>query len=169
MKMAVRLLGSTSPETGTPWVTRYSTSANFTTAPMAPPLSASGRLDAGRGRDIYVGVGVSRRAAVRKRAERRQVPEMVAEAELHERELRVQPVEGAAEDLLVEPPGARLVTHPQHDVIEPERLELHDLNQYRVTTVSSSPPGAGACLGFGPGTHFLYRKRLRRSSKSQGW
>src|SRR5439155_10570323 len=68
----------------------------------------------------------------------------------------------AAEDLLVESPGARLVTHPQHHVIEPERLECHGLNQYRVTAVSSSPPGAGACLGFGPGTLFLYPKRLLR-------
>src|SRR5207249_109693 len=58
-------------------------------------------------------------------AGRQEVDEVVAEAELDERYLLVHAIEGAAEDLFVEAPGARLVAHPEHDVVEPERLERH--------------------------------------------
>src|SRR3989442_11659938 len=52
-----------------------------------------------------------------------EIDEVVAEAELHERELFVHALERAAEDLLVKAPGARLIAHPQHHVVEAERLE----------------------------------------------
>src|SRR5207249_1357115 len=49
-----------------------------------------------------------------------EVDEVVAEAELDERQFLVHAIESAAEDLFVEAPGARLVAHPEHHVVEPE-------------------------------------------------
>src|SRR5947199_163466 len=66
---------------------------------MAPPVSASGRLDAGR--------------------------EQGSDVDLGERYLLGHAIGDAAEDLFVDGPGAPLVAHPEHDVVEPERLERH--------------------------------------------
>src|SRR2546429_1194164 len=155
---------------------------------MAPPVSTSGRLDAGRRRSIYPSSG-SRAGALDPRLQLDLVPvrvtevegrpvavgaialddtplerdallgerpgdvlevlaadreadvvessrglpgaggqevdEVVAEAELDERQFLVHAIESAAEDLFVEAPGARLVAHPEHHVVEPERRERH--------------------------------------------
>src|SRR3989441_8204633 len=155
---------------------------------MAPPVSTSGRLDAGRRRSIYPSSG-SRAGALDPRLQLDLVPvrvtevegrpvavgaialddtplerdallgecpsdvlevlaadreadvvessrglpgaggqevdEVVAEAELDERQFLVHAIESAAEDLFVEAPGARLVAHPDHHVVEPERRERH--------------------------------------------
>src|SRR5213080_2754247 len=137
---------------------------------MAPPVSTSGRLDAGRRRSIYPSSG-SRAGALDPRLQLDLVPvrvtevegrpvavgaialddtplerdallgerpgdvlevlaadreaDVVAEAELDERQFLVHAIESAAEDLFVEAPGARLVAHPEHHVVEPERRERH--------------------------------------------
>src|SRR3989441_11131295 len=170
---------------------------------MAPPVSTSGRLDAGRRRSIYpssgsragaldprlqldlvpvrvtevegrpVAVGaialddtpLERNALLGERpgdvlevlaADReadvvessrgppgaggQEVDEVVAEAELDERQFLVHAIESAAEDLFVEAPGARLVAHPEHHVVEPERRERHapQCSATRVTALRRS-------------------------------
>src|SRR2546425_2902979 len=69
-----------------------------------------------------------------------EVDEVVAEAELNERQLLVHAIEGAAEDFFVEAPGARLVAHPEHHVVEPERRERHapQCSATRVTALRRS-------------------------------
>src|SRR5260370_13131860 len=70
---------------------------------------------------------------------RDEVDQVLAEPELDERELLVHALELAAEDVLVEAPGARLVAHAQHDVVEAERLDRHGLPLYPAMAASSSP------------------------------
>src|SRR5256712_13744626 len=194
---------------------------------MAPPVSTSGRLDAGRRRSIYPSSG-SRAGALDPRLQLDLVPvrvtevegrpvavgaiavddtplerdallgecpsdvlevlaadreadvvessrglpgaggqevdEVVAEAELDERQVLVHAIESAAEDLFVEAPGASLVAHPEHHVVEPERRERHapQCSATRVTALRrsagtrsrrarpASRSGGGRPVGGGP-------------------
>ncbi len=68
-----------------------------------------------------------------------EIDQLLAEAQLHERDALVDVVERAAQQVDVEALGGGLVPHPQHQVVQAERLEPPAHRRHPTATSPSTP------------------------------